>query len=127
MAKENCWNKFTLETNFPHYPWWRIPIQNHLAGISDYHNRGCLWLQPGILYAICLHELGHKKKSEEIIQLLSNQIVKFNDVYEVHERNGQPVNRRFYKSEHPFAWSAGLFIYACTTLSLLPGSVHYKT
>ncbi len=44
-------------------------------------------------------------------------IVKYNGVYEVYEKDGTPLKRIFYRSEHPFAWSAGLFLYASEILS----------
>ena len=33
-------------------------------------------------------------------------------VYEVYEESGVPVKRFLYKSEYPFAWSAGMYVYA---------------
>lgn len=42
---------------------------------------------------------------------IGEQIVKYNGVYEIYEKNGKPVKRMFYQSEHPFAWSAGLYLW----------------
>lgn len=111
-AKEYCWNGWTLEENYPAYPWWRIPIQNYLVGMADYHNRGCLWLQPGILYAIALHKTGKTDEATSVLTAIAGKIVEYNGVYEVYEKNGGPVKRLFYQSEYPFAWSAGLFLWA---------------
>ena len=105
-------NGFTLEENYPRYPFWRIPFWNHLLGMADYHNRGCLWLQPGIIYSLCLNKLGKKQQAQEMMSKISTTIVKFNGVYEIYEKNGRPVKRLFYQSESPFAWSSGLYIYA---------------
>jgi len=112
FADKFCWHDFTLEENYPKYPWARIPFWNHLVGMGDYHNRGCLWLQPGILYSLVLKKYGQKKKSMVVLRAISNQIVKHQGVYEIYEKDGQPVSRRFYQAETPFAWSAGMFIYA---------------
>lgn len=111
-AASVCWNDFTLETNFPKYPAWRIPIQNYLTGTWDYHNRGCLWLQPGLWYAIALARTGRRKESSYVFRCLARKITEYDGVYEVYEKSGVPVRRLLYTSEHPFAWSAGLFLYA---------------
>jgi glycogen debranching enzyme len=111
-ARTHSLNTFTIENNYPKYPFWRIPFYQWIAGMKDYHNRGCLWLQPGILYSLCLHKLGHKKEAKDFFSLIENQIVKHNEVYEVYERDGNPVKRTLYTSEGPFAWSAGLFLFA---------------
>ena len=111
-AKIHCWNSFTLETNHPRYPFWRIPIFHHVIGMGDYHNRGCLWLQPGILYAVALCQTGKKAEAKRVLTKISEKIVKYNGIYEVYEKNGSPVNRFFYRAEHTFAWSSGLFLWA---------------
>jgi hypothetical protein len=43
-----------------------------------------------------------------------------NAVNEVYERDGTPVARRFYHAEVPFAWNAGLYVYAVHALGLAP-------
>lgn len=111
-AKVHCWNGWTLETNYPRYPLWRIPLGNYCIGMADYHNRGCLWLQPGILYAIALSKSGRNTLAKQVIRTIADKIIEHDGVYEVYEKNGTPVTRFFYRSEQPFAWSAGLFLYA---------------
>ncbi|MBI5620036.1 hypothetical protein HY950_03685, partial [Candidatus Gottesmanbacteria bacterium] len=111
FAKAHCWNGWTLEENYPAYPWWRIPMQNHLVGMADYHN-GLLWLQPGILYAVAVNKVGKKREAQYILSEIAKKIAEFQCVYEVYEKNGQPVKRFMYRSEHPFAWSAGLYLWA---------------
>lgn len=110
--KGHCVSEFTVETNDPKYPYWRIPFQNYLINLSDYHNRGCLWLQPGILYAAALAKTGRKKEAKARLMNIVQKIVEYNGVYEVYEKNGIPVHRFFYRSEEPFAWSAGLYLWA---------------
>lgn len=112
FAKKYSLNEFTIENNFPKYPFWRIPFYQWIAGMKDYHNRGCLWLQPGILYALCLYNLGHKKEALNFFSKIEEQIIRHGVVHEVYERNGNPVKRTIYTSEGPFAWSAGLFLFA---------------
>jgi len=121
MARNHCLLGWTLETNWPKYPWWRIPLQNYVVGMADYHNRGCLWLQPGLMYILALQRLGKKQEARTRLEAAAAQIVKYGDVFEVYEKDGTPVNRRWYTSEHPFAWSAGLFIHTCHELGLGQG------
>lgn len=115
-AKVHCWNGLTLETNYPRYPAWRIPFINYLSGTADYHNRGCLWLQPGILYAIALYKAGMTPDAKKVLRKISEKIAEYDGVYEVYEKNGAPVHRFLYRSEQPFVWSSGLFVWASAIL-----------
>jgi glycogen debranching enzyme len=117
-AKEHCWNGWTLESNYPKYEWWRIPLLQRVAGMADYHNRGCMWLQPGIWYAVALRTVGKKKEAKDVLEALSKKIIEAGDVYEVFEKNGKPVGRLLYRSEGPFAWTAGIFLWAQDILNL---------
>ncbi len=111
-AASTCWNGWTLEENYPTYPWWRIPITNYLIGMADYHNRGCIWLQPGILYAMALKKAGHARDARNVLEGIAEKIVEYNGVYEVYEQDGAPVKRLLYRAEQPFAWSAGFYLWA---------------
>ncbi|HLD25117.1 MAG TPA: hypothetical protein VJB96_04345 [Patescibacteria group bacterium] len=111
FARKHCWNGWALRSNVPHYPWWRIPIQNHLVGLSDYCN-GLYWLQPGILYAVSLKKTGSHREANAALRSIGEKIIEFNGVFEVYEKSGHPVRRLLYRSEEPFAWSAGLFLWA---------------
>ena len=108
-------NDFFLETSYPKYPFWRIPFYNYMLGVGDYCN-GLKWLQSICLYSIALKRSGRQKDADRIIETVATKIVEYNDVYEVYESNGKPVNRLFYKSESPFAWNSGLFILAYRAL-----------
>lgn len=111
FAKRYCLRDWTLETNYPKYPFWRIPPMQYVSGLADYQNQGCLWLQPGITYALALWVVGYKKEAQEFLSKIAQQIEKHNGVYEIYEKDGTPVNRPLYRSEGPFAWSAGLFLW----------------
>ena len=52
-----------------------------------------------------------KKEAEELLNKISNKIVEYENVYEVYYKE-KPVNKLLFKSEAPFAWSAGLFVFA---------------
>jgi hypothetical protein len=112
FAKSHCMNSFTLHNVYPSYPFWRTPLPQLLGGIPQYHNRGILWLQPGITFALALHTSGKNAEAKKFLENVSKHILKYKRVYEVYELDGSPVNRTVYKSEGPFAWSAGLFLWA---------------
>ncbi len=112
-AKEHSIHSITVYNTYPAYPIWRIPIIQILGGVPDYHNRGIVWLQPGITHAIALFRSGQKNQAKAYLTRIASHIVKYNQVYEVYEAStGAPVNRLLYRSEGPFAWSAGLFLWA---------------
>ncbi|MEK9143679.1 MAG: hypothetical protein AAB481_03560 [Patescibacteria group bacterium] len=119
VTKRYCLREWTLETNYPAYPFWRIPLMQYISGLTDYHNRGCLWLQPGITYSLALYKCGHKKEARKFFSKIAQQIERHNGVYEVYEKDGTPVNRPLYRSEDPFAWSSGLFLWASHILGKL--------
>lgn len=116
-AKKEAWNGWTLVNSVPEYPIWRIPILHILLGLKEYHN-GFIWLQPGILYAVAQHVSGMRREAKKTLSGIGKKIVEWNGAYEVYERNSKPVRRRMYRSEHPFAWSAGLFVWASSILNV---------
>jgi len=110
-AKKDAWNGWTLVNSTPEYPFWRVTFLHILIGLHDYHN-GFIWLQPGILYSIALFVCKKRTEAKKVLLGIEDKIISFNGAYEVYERNSSPVRRRIYTSEHPFAWSAGLFVWA---------------
>ena len=104
---------------YPQYEKSLIFFPFHFVNMYDYHNMIWLWLDS--LYALVLYKNGYKKKSLELIKKISDLIVKYNNVYEIYERKKKfkPVNRFFYKSEVPFAWSAGMFVYAVKEMKII--------
>ena len=43
---------------------------------------------------------------------IADVIVREGCIYEVYEKDGQPVRRRWYRSESPFAWGASYYVLA---------------
>lgn len=114
-AQLHCWNGWTLVSNWPGYPWWRIPFLHAVIGMSDYHN-GMVWLQPGLMYTVALYRIGNIKVAKRILRRIAKKIVVDKGVYEVYEKNNTPLKRFLYRAEQPFAWSAGLFLFAKETI-----------
>lgn len=110
-VKTHAWNGWTMENSVPNYPIWRVPLFHIAVGMRDYHN-GLIWLQPGLLYAIALSMYGKRKEAQSVLSGIARKIAESGGAHEVYERTGTPVRRWVYRSEHPFAWSAGLFLWA---------------
>ena len=102
-------------TNYPVFPMNRIHPLIRLIGMAGYHNNDHAWLWIGAL------ELMARKKSKldynEVLFNIVNTLLKYKEVYEIYNRNGSPFRGLFYKSEHPFAWSSGLLIYALSYIN----------
>lgn len=104
--------QFTLETNFPKYPFWRIYPLLRLVGAGDYQNQSILWWQPVIVYLAALKKM-HKNSDVKIVEnKIAEKILKDKKIYECYERSGSPVKRLILTSEHPFAWSSGMLLWA---------------
>jgi glycogen debranching enzyme len=104
-------NEVPSECVHPLYPKKLISSQVKLIGLEDYHN-GVSWLWLGCINALAKDKLGMKKEALSLLERISSIIIESNGVYEIYEETGEPVNRFIYKAEFPFAWSAGLFVYA---------------
>lgn len=103
---------FTLETNSPLYPWWRIDPLHSLSGMADYQNGQLLWWQPIVSYLAALSRAGRPLEFKKIAQQIQRKIVVDQNISEVYARNGLPVRRYNYTSEHPFAWASGMVLWA---------------
>lgn len=103
---------FTLESNMPKYPSKRIDLFNRLIGIGDYQNQGMLWWQPACAYVAALVKTGNLEEARKQMKLMSEKIVQDQKVSECYERDGRPVKRLLFQAEQPFAWAAGLYLWA---------------
>ena len=108
-----------LRTSDPVYPIWQVFPFYFLAGIPDYH-RTLIWPWLGTLNAINKFRLGHQDEALADLARIGAWYVARNAVAEVYEQDGRPLSRRFYQAEVPFAWNAGLYVYAVHTLGLVP-------
>ena len=81
------------------------------SGMKNYHiNFSWTWL--GSSCALAKLKIGKKEQAVKILAKIAAAIVRDGTVHEIYY-NDKPVNIFFYKSETPWAWSAGLFLYAC--------------
>ncbi len=109
-----------LVTCHPIYPLWQVFPLYFAAGIPDYH-RTLIWPWLGTLNAVNKHRLGERSGALTDLARLGEWFLRCNAVNEVYDRTGTPVARRFYHAEVPFAWNAGLYVYAVHTLGLVEG------
>lgn len=107
---KNNLNSVSLPSSHPRHNLWRYSILHYFRGSLYYHG-GFSWLWLGCLNVIVLLKLDMKKKAEELLGKIANKITEYENVYEVYY-NGKPVNKLLFKSEVPFAWSAGLYVFA---------------
>ena len=102
-----CANKpYALKHVYPPF----IPL-----GLKDYHN-GLVWFWISCVTAVAFHHHGKHDEAVELMHTISKKIERDNTVYEVYDRDGNAVDRTFYKSERGFAWSAGLYTWAYNKL-----------
>ena len=100
-----------IRTNYPAYPKSRLSPTRFMSFSPGYQNNYYEWLWINCFYAVALNKTGNKKRAKEFLNYIADVIVKYEHVYEVY-KNSKPVEKSFFKSEVPFAWSAGMYIYA---------------
>lgn len=99
-------------TNYPCYNIRKTPLLLRIIGLANYHNSTVAWLWLGCIDSIVRYKYISKEKAKRELYHIADTIVQFNGVYEVYDMFGQPLKTWYYMAEHPFAWSAGLFVEA---------------
>ena len=90
--------------------------------MGDYHN-GLHWLWIGCIDAVAKFKANNHKQAKHLLFTIAKKIVEFEGVFEVYFE-GKPVKRLFYSSEQHFAWSSGLFVWACHECRLISADSH---
>ena len=103
---------FTLETNSPKYPWWRIDIFQQLIGMGNYQNKSLLWWQPVLSYLSALKKVGEQTEVDQLVKTITQKVIKDKLIYECYQRSGLPLKKILFRSECPFAWSTGMLLWA---------------
>ncbi|MGE5377886.1 MAG: MGH1-like glycoside hydrolase domain-containing protein, partial [Bacteroidota bacterium] len=101
----------TRVTSSP-YPRELIAIENVLGGMANYHTEAA-WMWLGAWHVIAEIRCGDMARAKELISRMSAVIVRDKQVNEVYGTDGELMGSRWYKSEAPLTWNAGMFIYAC--------------
>ncbi|MBW2970693.1 glycoside hydrolase family 116 protein, partial [Candidatus Woesearchaeota archaeon] len=103
------------KVSYPNYPFSKRTIVDYLVGVGDYHS-GIRWPWLGCLDVVVKFKLGTSRESKKLLKRISQHIVNQGTVHEVFEPDGTPVSRCIYRSQKPFAWNAGMFLYAVEQL-----------
>ena len=103
-------------TNYPLFPRNRIHPLIRLTGLAGYHNDNQAWLWIGALELIARKKTNSNYRA--VLSGIVDKILEYKVVHEIYDKKGNPFRGFFYKSEHPFAWSSGLLIYALSNLNL---------
>ena len=93
------------------YPKRFIALENRLAGIPHYHTSAA-WIWLGAWHIIALARVGRLARAEEYLYRIASVIVRDGAVHEVYGTDGNYLSTRFYTSEAPLTWSAGMFVHA---------------
>ncbi|MBN1940908.1 MAG: hypothetical protein JW772_01875, partial [Candidatus Diapherotrites archaeon] len=110
QIKQYQLNKVPLQTNYPAYPFWRLPMV--LLPLQEYriHN-GFSWVWLGCINTILLQKVGWKKEARQELRKISDLINEDKTVNEFFY-NEKPVKTMFLKSEPNSAWASGMFVKA---------------
>ena len=111
MERFNMANPTPTQVLHRAYPNKFIALENRLGGIGYYHTYAA-WLWLGAWHVIALARMGRLKEAETLLYRISNVIVRDGVVHESYTPDGQYISTRWYTSEAPFSWSAGMVVYA---------------
>lgn len=116
MTESRLTDGFSTTTRHPKYATRHIYWPFLLINMGDYHN-GMEWLWVGCADVVAKWRSGLHPEALEHLTKISHKIIEHGGVFEVYA-NGAPVRRLFYKSEEWFAWSSGMFVWACHELGI---------
>lgn len=117
LSHEVLYNPVPCKTNYPKYP-----DSFEYIGLSwflKYHNLYSGWLWLGCVSAVALEKEGYEKEAKAFMKSIARKINEYGVIYEIYDDKGRPYRNLFYQSEKKFAWSSGMFIWACKKLKLV--------
>jgi GH15 family glucan-1,4-alpha-glucosidase len=98
---------------YPSYPSELIAIENHIAGLPNYHTDSS-WLWLGAWHLIAYIQHNDHDRARKLLECIVDVITQDGQVNEVHGPDGKPLASFWYKSEAPLIWNAGMVVYACS-------------
>lgn len=111
MERFNMANPVPTKVVHRAYPNRFIALENRLGGIGYYHTYAA-WLWLGAWHVIALARMDRLAEAETLLYRISKVIVRDGVVHESYAPDGQYISTRWYTSEAPFSWSAGMVVYA---------------
>jgi glycogen debranching enzyme len=101
--------------NDPLYPFWKVNPIATLFGIGRYHN-GISWSWLEALLIITQFKFGKAEEAKNNLENFSEIIIKNGHIHETYFLDGRPFDHLLWKSAVPFAWGAGMFLWAVELL-----------
>ncbi len=111
MARFNMADPVPTQVTHLAYPRQYIALENWLAGISHYHTHAA-WMWLGAWHVIALARMERVAEAEMLLFRLGRVIVQDGVVHEVYGLNGRHLSTRWYRSEAPLTWNAGMLVHA---------------
>ncbi|MBS3163935.1 hypothetical protein J4439_00730 [Candidatus Woesearchaeota archaeon] len=105
-----------LRTNDPAYPNALVERVTRWIGNGAYHN-GLSWLWLGCADAVARHRVGLRAEARAELECIAKLIEEHGGVHEVYTQDGKPFRTTLYRAEQPFAWSAGMFVWAARLIA----------
>jgi glycogen debranching enzyme len=97
--------------SYPAYPKDLVATENRLSGVGNYHTDAS-WLWIGAWHVIALAQTDHMEQARQVLESITDTVVRDRQVNEVHGPDGLPLRSILYKSEAPLTWNAGMILYA---------------
>lgn len=111
MAKARMAEPVPTQVAFPPYPRSLIAIENRLGGMANYHTDAA-WLWIGAWHVIALTKTNRMEEAQQLINRITELIITERQLNEAHGLDGKPLSSKWYKSESPLSWNAGMVLYA---------------
>ena len=92
----------------PRYPAREVSRRMRLVGMKDYHDR-MQWIWTTGLILLADRQVNGRSRTDAIIERLESLLEGADWVSEVYVNN-KPFRTPVYRSEEPFAWSAGMLV-----------------
>lgn len=93
------------------FPREHVGLENRLAGIAHYHTSAA-WLWLGAWHVVAAVRAGRMEAANDLFRRISDFIVRDGIVHEVYGKDGRFLSTRWYTSEAPLTWNAGMVVYA---------------
>lgn len=117
-SMNNFFGESLPATNFPPYPWYRLALRHAVLGLWGYQNAYARWSWIAALSIAARFIGGDKEGAEKELNLFAEWILRHGAVFEIYKPNGDPYDGLFWKSEKPFPWGAGMFLWAASIMGL---------
>lgn len=117
-SMDNFFGKSLPATNFPPYPWRRLALRHIILGLWGYQNAYARWSWLAALSIAARFVGGDKNSAIKELDILSEWILRHGAVFEIYKPDGNPYSGLFWKSEKPFPWGAGMFLWAASIIGV---------